>query len=99
VIVSVWWSLNTKVIRPKVAREARTELTGVTRKHGGASSIGLGEEWRRWLGLVWRKWSSGGPFYRRPGGGGKGGDGELRRAWHDAGDGANGDEMARAGEG
>jgi hypothetical protein len=98
-IVSVWRSSNTKVIRPKVTREARTELTEVTGEHGGASSIGLGEKWRRWAGLVWRKRSSGGPFYRRPGGGGKGGDGERRRACHDGGDGANGNEMARAGEG
>jgi hypothetical protein len=42
---------------------------------------------------------SGGPFYRRPGGGRKGGDDEHRRARHDGGDGANGDRMARAGEG
>jgi hypothetical protein len=51
-IVSVWWSSSTKVIRPKATREARTELTGVTGERGGASSIGLGEEWRRWPGLV-----------------------------------------------
>jgi hypothetical protein len=38
-------------------------------------------------------------FYRRPGGGRKGGDGERRRACHDGGDGANDDKMARAGEG
>jgi hypothetical protein len=38
-------------------------------------------------------------FYRRPGGGRKGGDDERRRARHDGGDGANGDGMARAGEG
>jgi hypothetical protein len=38
-------------------------------------------------------------FYRHPGGGRKGGDGEHRRACHDGGDGANGDEMARTGEG
>jgi hypothetical protein len=38
-------------------------------------------------------------FYRRPRGGRKGGDGERRRACHDGGDGSNGDEMARAGEG
>jgi hypothetical protein len=74
-------------------------LTGVTGRCGGASSIGLGVEWRRWSGLVWRKRSSDGPFYRRLGGGGKGGDGEPRRACHDGGDGANDDEMARAGEG
>jgi hypothetical protein len=42
---------------------------------------------------------SDGPFYRRPGGGRKGGDGEHRRAHRDGGDGANGDGMARAGEG
>jgi hypothetical protein len=98
-IVSVWWSSSTKVIRPKATREARTELNGVTGERGGASSIGLGEEWRRWSGLMWRKRSSGGPFYRRPGGGREGGDDERRRACHDGGDGANGDEMARAGEG
>jgi hypothetical protein len=68
-------------------------------RRGGARSIGLGEEWRGWPGLVWRKRSSGGPFYRRPGGGRKGGDGERRRACHDGGDGANRDETARAGEG
>jgi hypothetical protein len=61
-IVSVWRSSNTKSIRPKATREERTKLTGVKGKRGGASSIGLGEEWRRWLGLVWRKQSSGGPF-------------------------------------
>jgi hypothetical protein len=98
-IVSVWRSSSTKVIRPKATREARTELTGVAGERGGASSIGLVEEWRRWSRLVWRKRSSGGPFYRRPGGGGKGGDGERRRACHDGRDGANGDGMARAGEG
>jgi hypothetical protein len=38
-------------------------------------------------------------FYRRPGGGRKGGDDERRRACHDGGDGANDNEMARAGEG
>jgi hypothetical protein len=38
-------------------------------------------------------------FYRCPGEGRKGGDGERRRACHDGRDGANGDEMARAGEG
>jgi hypothetical protein len=75
------------------------KLTGVKGERGGASSIGLGEEWRRWPGLVWRKRSSGGRFYRRPGGGRKGGDGEHLRACHDGGDGANGDGMARAGEG
>jgi hypothetical protein len=42
-------------------------------ERGDASSIGLGKEWGRWLGLVWRKRSSGGPFYRRPGGGKGGG--------------------------
>jgi hypothetical protein len=98
-IVSVWWSSSTKVIRPKATREARTKLTGVKGERDGASSIRLKEEWRRWPGLVWRKRSSGDPFYRRPGGGRKGGDGERRRACHDGGDGANGDEMARAGEG
>jgi hypothetical protein len=45
-----------------------TELTG---DHGDASSIGLGEEWRRWSGLVWRKRSSCGPFYRCPRGEGR----------------------------
>jgi hypothetical protein len=93
-IVSVWRSSSTKLIRPKATREGRTKLTRVTGRRGGASSIGLGEEWRRWTGLVWRKRSSGGPFYRRPGG-----DNECRRACHDGGDGANGDETARAGEG
>jgi hypothetical protein len=34
---------------------------------------GLGKEWGRWPGLVWRRWSSGDPFYRRPGGGKGGG--------------------------
>jgi hypothetical protein len=61
-IVSVWQSSNTKSIGPKATREERTKLTGVKGKCGGASSIGLGEEWRRWPGLVWRKQSSGGPF-------------------------------------
>jgi hypothetical protein len=41
---------------------------------------------------------SGGPFYRRLGGKGRG-DGERRRACHDGGDGANGDRIARASEG
>jgi hypothetical protein len=77
-IVRVWGSSSTKVIRPKATREAGTKLTGVTGERGGASSIGLGEEWRRWPGLVWRKRSSGGPFYRCPGGGRKGKDGERR---------------------
>jgi hypothetical protein len=58
----VWRSSSTKSIRPKVTREERTKLTGVKRKRGGASSIGLGEEWRRWSGLVWKKRSSGGLF-------------------------------------
>jgi hypothetical protein len=98
-IVSEWRSSSTKLIRPKATNEERTKLTGVKGERGGVSSIVLGEEWRRWLGLVWRKRSSGGPFYRRPGGGRKGGDGERRRACHDGGDGANGDEMAREGEG
>jgi hypothetical protein len=98
-IVSEWRSSSTKLIRPKATREGRTKLTGVKGGRGGASSIGLGEVWRRWPGLVWRKWSSGGPFYRRPGGGRKGGDSERRRACHDGGDGANDDEMARADEG
>jgi hypothetical protein len=97
--VSVLRSSNTKSIRPKATREEITKLTGVKGKRGGARSIGLGEEWRGWPGLVWRKRSSGGPFYRRPGGGRKGGDGERRRACHDGGDGANDDKMARAGEG
>jgi hypothetical protein len=95
----VWRSSSTKLIRPKATREGRTKLTGVTGRRGGASSIGLGEEWRRWSGLVWMKRSSGGPFYRRLGGGRKGGDDERRRACHDGGDGANGDKTARAGEG
>jgi hypothetical protein len=98
-IVSEWRSSSTKVIRPKAIREERTKLTGVKGERGGASSIGLGEEWRRWPGLVWRKRSSGGPFYRRPGGGRKGGDGERRRAHHDGDDGANSDGMARTSEG
>jgi hypothetical protein len=98
-IVRNWRSSNTRAIRLKATREARTKLTGVKGERGGASSIGLGKEWRRWPGLVWRKRSSGGPFYRRPGGGRKGGDGEHQRARHDGGDGANGDRMARAGEG
>jgi hypothetical protein len=98
VIVSEWRSSSTKLIRPKATREGRTKLTGVKVERGGASSIGLEEVWR-WPGLVWRKWSLGGPFYRRLGGGRKGGDSERRRACHDGGDGANGDEMARAGEG
>jgi hypothetical protein len=75
-IVREWRSSSTEVIRPKATREKRTKLTGVKGERGGASSIGLGKEWRRWPGLVWRKRSSGGPFYRRPGGGRKGGDGE-----------------------
>jgi hypothetical protein len=98
-IVSEWRSSSTKLIRPKATREGRTKLTGVKGERGGASSIVLGEVWRRWLGLVWRKRSSGSPFYRRPGGGREGGDGERRRACHDGGDGANDDEMAQAGEG
>jgi hypothetical protein len=98
-IVRKWRSLNTKAIRLKATREARTKLTGVKGECGGASSIGLGGEWWRWPGLVWRKRSSGGPFYRRQGGGRKGGDGERRRARHEGGDGANGDGMALAGEG
>jgi hypothetical protein len=98
-IVSEWRSSSTKVIRPKAIREERTKLTGVKGERDGASSTGLGEEWRRWPALVWRKRSSGGPFYRRPEGGRKGGDDERRRACHDGGDGANGDGMARAGEG
>jgi hypothetical protein len=61
-IVSVWRSSNTKSIGPKATREERTKLIGVKGKRGGAISIGLGEEWRRWSGLVWRKRSSGGPF-------------------------------------
>jgi hypothetical protein len=65
---------------------------------GGASSIGLGKEWGRWPGLVWRRRSSCGPFYRRPGGGREEGR-QRRRASHASGDGANGDGMARAGEG
>jgi hypothetical protein len=97
--VREWRSSNTKAIRLKATREARTKLTGVKGERGGASSIGLGEEWRRWPGLVWRKRSSGGPFYRRPGGGRKGGNDERRRARHDGGDGANGDGMAWADEG
>jgi hypothetical protein len=96
-IVREWRSSNTKTIRLKATREAITKLTGVKGERGGASSIGLGEEWRIWLGLVWRKRSSGGSFYRRPRGGRKGADGERRRARHDGRDGANGDEMARAG--
>jgi hypothetical protein len=98
-IVREWRSSNTKAIRLKATREARTKLTRVKGERGGASSIGLEEEWRRWPGLVWRKRSSGGPFYRRPGGGRKGGNDERRRARHDGGDGANDDGMARAGEG
>jgi hypothetical protein len=98
-IVRKWRSSNTRAIQLKSTREARTKLTGVKGEHGGASSIGLGKEWRRWPGLVWRKRSSGDPFYMRLGGGRKGGDGERRRARHDGGDGANGDGMARAGEG
>jgi hypothetical protein len=98
-IVSEWRSSSTKLIRPKATKEERTKLTGVKGERGDASSIGLGEEWRRWSGLVWRKRSSGGPFYRRPGGGRTGGDGERRRARHAGGDGVNGDEMARAGGG
>jgi hypothetical protein len=98
-IVSEWQSSSTKLIRPKSTREGRTKLTGVKGGCGDASSIGLGKVWRRWPGLVWRKRSSGGPFYRRPGGGRMGEDGERRRACHDGGDGANSDEMAQAGEG
>jgi hypothetical protein len=98
-IMSEWRSSSTKLIRPKATRKGRTKLTGVKGERDSASSIGLGVVWRRWPGLVWRKQSSGGPFYRRPGGGRKGGDGERRRACHDGGDGANNDEMARAGEG
>jgi hypothetical protein len=75
------------------------KLTGAKGERASSSSIGLGEEWRRWSGLVWRKRSSGGPFYRRPRGGRKGGDDERRRACHDGGDGANDNEMDRAGEG
>jgi hypothetical protein len=71
-IVRKWQSSNTKAIRLKATREARTKLTGVKGERGGASSIGLGKEWRRWSGLVWRKRSSSGPFYRRLGGGGEG---------------------------
>jgi hypothetical protein len=97
--VSEWRSSSTKVIRPKATREERTKLTEVKGEPSGASSIGLGKEWRRWPGLVWRKRSSGGPFYRRLGGGRKEGDGERRRARHGGGDGANGDGMPRAGEG
>jgi hypothetical protein len=94
-----WRSSSTKLIRLKATKEERTKLTGVKGERGGASSIGLGEEWRRWSGLVWRKQSSGGPFCRRTGGGRKGGDDERRRARHAGGDGANDDEMARAGRG
>jgi hypothetical protein len=98
-IVSEWRSSSTKLIQLKATKEERTKLTRVKGERGGASSIGLGEEWMRWPGLVWRKQSSGGPFYRHPGGGRKGGDGERRRARHDGGDKANDDEMAQAGEG
>jgi hypothetical protein len=98
-IVSEWQSSSTKLIRPKSTREGRTKLTGVKGGCGDTSSIGLGKVWRRWSGLVWRKQSSGGPFYRRPGGGRMGEDGKRRRACHDGGDGENGDEMAQAGEG
>jgi hypothetical protein len=98
-IVSEWRSSSTKLIRPKATREGRTKLIGVKGGRGSASSLGLEEVWRRWSRLVWRKRSSGGPFYRRLGGGRKGGDCERRWACHDGGDGANGDEMAWAGEG
>jgi hypothetical protein len=72
-IMTEWRTSRTKAIRPNATREERTELTGVKGERGDASSIGLGKEWGRWLGLVWRKRSSGGPFYRRPGGGKGGG--------------------------
>jgi hypothetical protein len=39
------------------------------------------------------------PFIGGRGGGEEGGNGERQRARHDGGDGANGDGMARAGEG
>jgi hypothetical protein len=61
-IVREWRSSNTKAIRLKATREARTKLTGVKGERSGASSIRLEKEWRRWPGLVWRKRSSGGPF-------------------------------------
>jgi hypothetical protein len=72
-IVTEWRTSSTKAIRPNASREERTELTGVKGKRGGASSIELRKKWGRWPGLVWRRWSSGGPFYRRPGGGKGGG--------------------------
>jgi hypothetical protein len=97
-IVTEWRTSSTKAIRPNATREERTELTGVKGERGGASSIGLGKEWGRWPGLVWRRRSSCGPFYRRPGGGREEGR-QRRRASHASGDGANGDGMARAGEG
>jgi hypothetical protein len=72
-IVTEWWTSSTKAIRSNATREERTELTGVKEERSGASSIELGKEWGRWPGLVWRRRSSGGPFYRRPGGGKGGG--------------------------
>jgi hypothetical protein len=72
-IVIEWLTLRASANRPNATREERTELTGVKGGRDGASSIRLGKERGRWLRLVWRRRSSGGPFYRRPRGGKGGG--------------------------
>jgi hypothetical protein len=68
-LMTEWLTLRASANRPNATREERTELTRVKGGRDDASSIGLGKERGRWLRLVWRRRSSGGPFYRRPGGG------------------------------
>jgi hypothetical protein len=91
VIASVWRSFGHSLIEQRDAREGEGSSPEQGREHGGACLNSSGRRAVGMAGVVWRRRGSSGPFYRRSGEGGDGGDGEHRRARHGYGNGANAD--------